>query len=345
MRIFSATSRKVRKVDNRSSPPPDLAVTFFARSAKPTTPRLLGTDSRRVHVPWIFEARATSVHKSHIEIDKPWEGSHNLPYDYLVIATGTLLAAPSMMPFDSKAPAVKYIQDYQEQVQAAEHVTIVGGGAVGVQMALDIREIYPGKQVTVVHSRGRLMQVYHEGLDRILREAFAKQGIRLITGTRAVVPEGGFPKEASKEEFEVRLNNGDSLHTNFVIPATGQKPNTALLSTLPSTTSSPLINPSNGFLHVRPTLQLSDPAYPHIFAVGDIADSGAHKAARPGAVQSGVVARNVLGLIERRGDGLEGYVPGPAGIHLSLGLRRNIVFRNPNVGEGETEPTVIEREE
>ncbi|KAF2160240.1 hypothetical protein M409DRAFT_60153 [Zasmidium cellare ATCC 36951] len=291
----------------------------------------------------LITARATSVHKDHISISAPFEGTQNLSYDYLVIATGTLLAAPSMMPFDTKTPSVKYIQNYQRQIEAAETLTIVGGGAVGVQMALDVRELYPNKEVVLVQSREKLMPVYHEGLDRLLRETFEKQNIRVVSGARAVVPEGGFPKEASSEGFTLHLNNGDSLKTNFVVPATGQKPNNQLIQTLPATDSAKgLINQKNGFLRVRKTLQLDDPAYTNIFAVGDIADSGAHKAARPGSMQAGVVARNLVEMIEGK-EAKEEYTPGPAGIHLSLGLKRNIIFRNPNVAEGETEPTVTEK--
>jgi NADH dehydrogenase FAD-containing subunit len=37
----------------------------------------------------------------------------------------------------------------------------------------------------------------------------------------------------------------------------------------------------SGFIRTLKTLQINDPAYPNIFAVGDIADTGAHKAAKP----------------------------------------------------------------
>lgn len=223
------------------------------------------------------------------------------------------------MPFDTKTPSVRYIQDYQNQIKDAGTLTIVGGGAVGVQMALDIKEIYPEKEVTLVHSRDRLMHQYHAKFHEILKEAFDKAGIKLTTGTRAVVPSGGFPKATSKEAFDLQLNNGESVRTNLVIPATGQKPNSQLLSTLPSTNPEGLINKTNGFVRVKKTLQVDDASHPHIFAVGDIADSGAHKAARPGSVQAGVVARNILSLIEGKA-AEEEYKPGPAGIHISLGL-------------------------
>ncbi|KAJ4395249.1 hypothetical protein N0V85_006614 [Neurospora sp. IMI 360204] len=78
-----------------------------------------------------------------------------------------------------------------------------------------------------------------------------------------------------------------------------------------------------------------------MFAVGDIADSGAHKAARPGMGQAAVAARNVVKLIEGGGkaEDLESVEVQPAAIHLTLGLTKNIIFRNPNPAAGQTEPT------
>lgn len=286
------------------------------------------------------KARATHVHPNHVEIDTTWEGSNKVPFDYLVLATGTRLAAPSMMPFDDKAPSVKYLQAYQSQLQQSRHVTIVGGGAVGVQMALDLRELYPEKEVTLIHSRDALMHQFHRDFHAILKVAFDQQGIRLITNTRAKVPEKGFPNDGS--QFTVDLTNGEQVETDFVILATGQKPNNELVDTLPTTDPEGLVNQANGFLRIRKSLQLQDAAYDNIFAVGDIADTGVHKAARPGAAQAKVVATNILSMLSG-GNPEAQFEKSPRAIHLSLGLKRNVIFRNPDEANGQTEPTVIEK--
>lgn len=109
-----------------------------------------------------------------------------------------------------------------------------------------------------------------------------------------------------------------------MVQATGQSPNTELLATLTPSSSSPgseLVNPRNGFIRVRPTMQFADPAYPHLFAVGDVADSGAHKAARPAAQQAVAAARNIAALVDGRAP-TEAIIVGPAAIHLTLGLVR-----------------------
>jgi NADH dehydrogenase FAD-containing subunit len=104
-----------------------------------------------------------------------------------------------------------------------------------------------------------------------------------------------------------------------VILATGQTPNNSLISDLTSSTSESLINPDNGFIRIRPTMQFKDEQYPNLFAVGDIADTGLRKAARPGSAQAAVIAKNIQAMIE--GKKPEEVFPRmPAAIHLTLGM-------------------------
>ncbi|KAJ0422221.1 hypothetical protein BJY00DRAFT_280437 [Aspergillus carlsbadensis] len=306
----------------------------------------------------VIQARVLSVHAHHITLDRPWPetSTPQIPFEYLVLATGTRLTAPAGMRDNEKMASVTYLQNHQNEIKNAKSILIAGGGAVGVQMATDLKEVYPEKEVTVVQSRDVLMPQYHGALHNLIKGRFDELGVKFITGSRIAIPTNGFPVETP---FEVQLTNGTTLPSkyDFVILATGQTPNTELLHSLPTSTStstSPpssssesesLLNPSNGFIRIRPTLQFQNESYPHLFAVGDIADTGLRKAARPGAVQAGVVARNINALIRGNRDGLEEFPRQPAGIHLSLGLKYNVVFRNPDEAAGQTEPTIIERDD
>ncbi|KAJ5437218.1 hypothetical protein N7445_008103 [Penicillium cf. griseofulvum] len=63
-----------------------------------------------------------------------------------------------------------------------------------------------------------------------------------------------------------------------------------------------------------------------MFAVGDIADTGAQKAARPSSAQAAVITKSIQALI--KGHAVEDtFVKGPGAIHLTLGM-------------GQTEPCV-----
>lgn len=242
------------------------------------------------------------------------------------------------MSDDDKPSSVLYLQKHQADVKKAKSVVIVGGGAVGVQMATDMKELYPEKEITVVQSRDQLMPQFHRGLHEIVKKRFEELGIKLVpplttfptliessqlthrslvTGARIVVPESGFPNNGTP--FTVQLNNGTELSTEFVILATGQKPNNDLIKSLPASSPDSLINPDNGFIRIRPTMQFQDPKYPNLFALGDIADTGLRKAARPGGPQAAAVAKNIQAMIEGKKPE-EAFPPFPMAIHITLGL-------------------------
>lgn len=105
-------------------------------------------------------------------------------------------------------------------------------------------------------------------------------------------------------------------------------PNSAYMKHL--TPSSILTSPW-GFISIKPTLQISDPKYPHIFVMGDIANTTHQKAARPAYYHATTVANNIGKLIDARaGKGekegevklteLEEYPAVPTGILLSQGI-------------------------
>ncbi|EED17576.1 Amid-like NADH oxidoreductase, putative [Talaromyces stipitatus ATCC 10500] len=265
----------------------------------------------------VVQARVLSVQPQYVKLDREWQGSNQIPFEYLTIATGTTLAEPGTIKHDDKVSSVQYLQRHQEQVKKANSILIVGGGALGVQVATDLREYYLEKEVTLVHSRAQVMPAFHPKIHDIVQKRFDELGVKLITGARVVVPSERFSTDGS--QYEVHLTNGTRLTADFVILATGQKPNNDLLRDLIPSNGESLANPKNGFIRVRPTLQFLDSKYPNLFAVGDIADTGLHKAAKPGAAQAAVAARNIQAMIEGK-EPREHFSWSPAAIHLTLGL-------------------------
>lgn len=82
------------------------------------------------------------------------------------------------MKHDDKLSSVDYLQKHQAEVQRSRSITIVGGGAVGVQMATDLKEYFPGKEITVVQSRQKLMPQFHERLHEIVKDRFDELGVK-----------------------------------------------------------------------------------------------------------------------------------------------------------------------
>lgn len=213
---------------------------------------------------------------------------------------------------DDKLGGVAYFRGLQADVADAPRVCIVGGGAVGLQLAFDLKEVYPSKDVTVVHSRAQTMVHFDPALHEIVTARCAELGIDLVLGSRAVVPPGGFPSGVGPAD--VVLLDGRRVPSDLVIVATGQTPNNALAAAIPDA-----INEGNGFLRVLPTLQLDAESFENVYAVGDIADTGSHKAARPGMEQANVVVKNIMGAIGGHQPAAS-YERAPAAIHMTLGL-------------------------
>lgn len=127
------------------------------------------------------------------------------------------------------------------------------------------------------------------------------------------MPIEGIGAENKSEPLELLLQNGRKIPADLVIPATGQIPNSQFVE-------AEQLNEKR-FIKVRQTLQLHGADYRHVFASGDIADSGAQKAAKPGIAQAGVVAKNIISMIS--GQDPQALVEIISSrIHVTMGLVR-----------------------
>ena len=185
------------------------------------------------------------------------------------------MTPPSTLPGSEKLDGVAWLHEHVEKVKKSNNIAVIGGGAVGVQMATDIKEIYPDKRVTLVHSRPHLMNRFDTKLHAIIEERAKEMGIKLVLGSRVKLPKDGFPTDGSA--FDIDLIDGRKLEGfDFAIICTGQTPQSEIVKTL-----APDVIDKGGFIKMKATLQVDDDSLPHVFAVGDVAASGAPKAARP----------------------------------------------------------------
>jgi NADH dehydrogenase FAD-containing subunit len=132
-------------------------------------------------------------------------------YAYLALATGSRQRYPAALQSDDKAAGVSFFASLQDRIQHANTIVVVGGGAAGVEVAGDIRSKYPLKDVTLVHSRTRLLNSFAPGLDAIARPALEELGVKLHLGERVV---GGFDLEGPGE---VVLSSGTVLQCDMLV--------------------------------------------------------------------------------------------------------------------------------
>jgi NADH dehydrogenase FAD-containing subunit len=92
---------------------------------------------------------------------------------------------------------------------------VIGAGAVGVQMATDIKEVFPEKNVTLVHSREQIMNKFHPKLHEIVSSRCEELGIGMALGQRVKLPVDGYPTDGTM--FDVCLQDGTRIPADFAV--------------------------------------------------------------------------------------------------------------------------------
>jgi NADH dehydrogenase FAD-containing subunit len=143
--------------------------------------------------------------------------------DLVIVATGSSYASPFK-------PATNFVQAFEDSVIAAhtslldsERVAIVGGGAVGVELAGEIATAYPLKHVTLVSGAPALMPGYPAKLAQSLEAQLRDMGVDLHLGTRVEAP------EATDSPYIGGLScMPDAPANQLVFSALGARPVTAI---------------------------------------------------------------------------------------------------------------------
>ncbi|TCD67840.1 hypothetical protein EIP91_011902 [Steccherinum ochraceum] len=273
----------------------------------------------------------------------------------------------------TKPSGVKWLQRSQKHIERAPSVLVVGGGALGIQYATDIADIYPSKTVTLLHSRPRLLPRFDESMHAEIMGALSSLNVTTILGDRLDL--SGPPRsERNKDgilEHVVRTVSGREIRASVVLLCTGSRPNTELVqSFLPD--SIVHHGPSKGTIRVKRSLQVGVPVkptvdglanglasasiakhdeaspedaeldvpYPHLFAVGDAADAfGAINAGHTAYAQALIAAKNILKLVHAEESSshspavLEEYRPGAPGIKMSIGKNKMLYQIDDQIGK------------
>ncbi|TFF90050.1 MAG: hypothetical protein EU548_04980 [Promethearchaeota archaeon] len=112
------------------------------------------------------------------------EDGREVPFDIAIIATGSRYRSFSVpKPPDSMV----YLKDRKKQFQEehrklldARNILIIGGGAVGVELAGDIAYAYPKKEVTLVEALPRLLNQFNPKASKIAQKQLERMGVRVI---------------------------------------------------------------------------------------------------------------------------------------------------------------------
>ncbi len=146
-------------------------------------------------------------------------------YDKLVLATGSLPNMPPVKGLDKRGVfairTLKDALDILEYARVYKRVAVIGGGLLGIESACALREA--GLEVYLVHIIDILME---RQLDRqashMLKRRLEGMGVKLLLGRQVVDILGERKVEG------IAFSSGDTLDVDFVLVATGIKPNAEL---------------------------------------------------------------------------------------------------------------------
>ncbi len=256
--------------------------------------------------------RATIIREA-VERVTPTEiiaGKKCYPFDYLVIASGSRYNSPIKEQDIIITMRGQELRNYANKLEKSKHVLIVGGGVVGTELAAEICEKYPKKEITLVHAQSSLLE-RNPPKARAYAEKFLKDKKVTILFNERV--SGGKGKH-----YQTDKNN--TLTADLVFLCTGIIPNSEFLEK----DLGHSLNEKK-FLRVNRHLQLEK--HPTIFAAGDINDIKEEKTAQSAEKQAEVVCHNIRAL-EKKEQPQE-YISTARPMVISLGKWRGIlVYKN-----------------
>jgi pyruvate/2-oxoglutarate dehydrogenase complex dihydrolipoamide dehydrogenase (E3) component len=142
-----------------------------------------------------------------VEVD-----GQELPYDRLVLATGSRPAIPPIEGLDS----IEYWTNREatRTHKVPRSLVVMGGGPVGCELAQFFFRM--GSQVTVVERGEHLLGRVHPDAGELLGELFREEGIDVRVGVGI---------ERAEPGIKLHLSDGSTLETERLLIATGRRPN------------------------------------------------------------------------------------------------------------------------
>lgn len=205
--------------------------------------------------------------------------------DYLVLATGSSYAYPAKPTSDSRDEVLDDLLRTHKELAGSERVLILGAGPVGLELAGEIKEVWPHKHVTILDPAERLLAAFPAEMREELHRQLDELGIHLRLGTGLTAPPATEPGQAAT--FTVATTGGEEITADIWFRAHGVRVNSDYLADGGLTTRTP-----QGQVPVTETLNVH--GYDHVYAIGDLTDVAETKMAGYAMQHAEVVAQNII---------------------------------------------------
>ncbi|EAD9815596.1 dehydrogenase [Listeria monocytogenes] len=232
------------------------------------TPRNAEWFKKRYNVDIFTEHRVTSINPKTqtIEVENLQTGEKNVDtYDELVLATGAKPIVPEVFEAKELNENIFHVRNIQDaraihsfiEKENPKKATIIGAGFIGLEMAEQLA--HKGIEVTIIQRGNQVMkQMDPDMAFRVELELKKHQvNIQLNTTVTKVV-------NVERRIIKLETSQNQSLETELVILAASVKPNTDLVQSIRIELG------ESGAIKVNKKMQTS---VPHVYAVGDVAES------------------------------------------------------------------------
>ncbi|KAG8829421.1 hypothetical protein FRC17_006601 [Serendipita sp. 399] len=237
-----------------------------------------------------------------------FDGGERLNWDILVIATGSDWNGPLRDWPNRLSEIPKFMEGWREKFATARSVVIAGSGAVGSELAGEIRDFHPSVEVTVVHKQHLLLNsTYPDAYRQRITDDLKARNIRVLTedsvnNLTSSILDG---TDAVEPGRTITTAKGVQVPAELIIATVGRRGvNTHFVHASSAPTISKALKPG-GHLDVKDTLQLT--TNPNVFAAGDVvALAEQHTLIKAGS-HAGIVTGNILSLLRTPTGPLKNY--------------------------------------
>lgn len=220
------------------------------------------------------------------------------PYDALVISSGVTNGFWRSNAMEALDVINTAIDSASQQLLQAQTIAIIGGGATGVSVAINLAARHPEKSVHFFFSEQQPLPGYHPKVRASVQEQLKEVGVTLHPEHRAIIPDG-FQCDRLTREPVAWEGEQDSFNADITLWAIGKMvPNNAFIP--------PDMLNTDGFVVTDDCLRVA--GYDNVFAVGDIAASDPHRSsARNWGYR--LLGHNIRAHLEGREQDMKRYEP------------------------------------
>jgi apoptosis-inducing factor 2 len=213
--------------------------------------------------------------------------------DYVVLATGSRYPFPAKTEFVHADQAYEQVRKTNRALAEADRVLLVGAGPVGIELAGEIRHVWPEKSIVLLDVADEVLGgPYKSELKAELRRQLDEFRVEVLLGSplRQAPP----TEPGGLGTFTVTTEDGTAVTADIWFRCFGVVPNSDYLGDALAPARR-----SDGFIEVSPTLQVTGQTT--VFALGDLSTADAKMAGFAGR-QAAIVAENVTALAQGRSE-------------------------------------------